>query len=472
MALTANGIGSGLDINGLVNQLMSIEARPATQLNRKEASFQAKLSAFGQLKSMLSPLQSALSGLKDASRFQAMRATLGDSSLAMLTTTTEATKGSYSFEVMQLAQGQRVVTSDATAPTVGAGTLTFSFGTYSTDTSDPDNPVTSFNASRVETVTLEPGKDKLTDVRDAINSANIGIRAQIVNNGSVDQLILAGTREGAAQAFKIEESGDLSGFGFDLTTGGSTMTSLETAQNAKIKLDGVVLTRSSNSISDAIDGVTLNLLKADPGKSTTLTVSNDRSAAKTSIEALVKAYNEFNTGIRSLTAVDAEAKTVGVLTGDATARGIQTQMRNAFGAIVSAFGGASSLSDIGITFNRDGSLSVNGATLEAALNDPTKKVAEFFAGADGVKGFSGLLQDRLDGYLKSGGLLDSRTSGINDSIKSLDRQREVLARRLDMIEARYRTQFTALDSLLGSMSQTSNYLTQQLASLSKLNSDR
>lgn len=469
MAITSNGIGSGLDINGLVNQLMSIEARPVTQLNTKEASFQAKLSAFGQLKSMLTPFQSAVSGLKDISRFQTMRATLGDSSLAMLTATSDAVKDSYSFEVMQLAQSQRVVTSETAEPTVGAGTLTISFGTYVTDDSDPDNPVTTLSSTRIETVTLDASQDSLSDLRDAINEADIGIRAQIVNNGSVDQLIFAGSGVGAGQAFKISGSGDLAGFGFDLSTGGTnTMTSLETAQDAKIKLDGVTLTRSTNSISDAIDGVTMNLLKASPGTTTTLSVSNDRSAVKTSIEALVKAYNDFNTGIRGLTAVDTEAKSVGVLTGDATARSIQSQMRNAFGTLISSFGGVSSLSEIGITFNRDGSLSLNSVKLEGALNDPDKKVAEFFAGTDGAKGFATLLNERIGDYLKAGGVLDSRTEGINDSIKSLDRQRETLARRLETIEKRYRAQFTALDALVGSMTQTSNYLQQQLANLPQI----
>lgn len=472
MALTANGVGSGLDINGLVGQLMSIEARPVTLLNTKEASFQAKLSAFGQLKSALTPMQSALTGLKDIARFTGMRASLGDATLATASATPQAAKGTYSLQVMQIAQGQRVVTNSDTVPTVGAGTLSFSFGTYSTDDSDPDNPVTSFSSSRIETVTLEPGKDKLTDLRDAINSANVGIRAQIVNNGTVDQLILAGNGEGADAAFKIEGSAGLSGFSFDLSTGSSsTLESLETAQDARLKLDGVVLTRSSNSISDAIEGVTLNLLKGDPDKTTTLTVANDRSAAKASIEALVKAYNEFNTSARGLTAVDTEKKSVGILTGDATARSIQSQMRTAFGAIFSSFGGVSSLSGMGISFSRDGTLSVNSVELEAALNDPSKKVAEFFAGADGVKGFAASLQDRLDGYLKTGGTLDARTTGINDSLKSLDRQREALGRKLEMVEKRYRTQFTNLDSLIGSLSQTSTYLQQQLASIANLNNN-
>lgn len=469
MALTANGVGSGLDINSLVSQLMTLEARPATLLNNREASYQARLSAFGQLKSVLSPMQSALSSLKSASNFQAMRATVGDGTVASALASTTATKASYSLEVQQIAQGQRVVSNATTAPSVAAGTLTFNFGSYATDVTDPDNPVTSFTQTSSRTVTLEPGKDKLSDLRDAINDAKIGVRAQIVKNGSVDQLIIAGDTEGKRGGFQITGSDGLAGFSYDASTGAtSTLDQLEKAQDAIIKLNGVSLTRSTNSITDAVDGVTLNLLKGDPGKTTTLSVAPDRSAVKSAIESLVKAYNEFNTTSRELTSYNPENKTSAILTGDATARSIQSQVRNALGAPFGGTGGVSTLSELGITFNRDGSLSLVSSKLDTALNDPDKKVGEFFTGADGKGGLANSLNARLDGILKSGGVLESRADGINRSIKAIDEQRERLGMRLEMVEKRYRAQFSALDALVGAMSQTSSYLSQQLANLPKI----
>lgn len=471
MALTANGVGSGLDINSLVNQLMTLEARPATLLNNREASFQARLSAFGQLKSVLSPMQTALSSLKSASSFQAMRATVGDGTVASALASATAVKGSYSLEVQQIAQGQRVVTNATTAPSVAAGTLTFNFGSYATDDTDPDNPVTSFTQTSSRTVTLEPGKDNLSDLRDAINDANIGVRAQIVKNGSIDQLIIAGNAEGKGGGFQISGSAGLAGFSYDASTGStSTLDELEKAQDAILKLDGITLTRTSNSLTDVVEGVTLNLLKGDPGKPTTLTVAPDRSAVKTAIENLVKTYNEFNTTSRGLTNYNPENKTAAILTGDATARSLQSQIRNALGAPVSGSGGVSTLSELGITFNRDGSLTLVSSKLDAALNDPDKKVAEFFTGVDGKGGLANSLSTRLDGILRSGGVLDSRTEGINRSIKAIDEQRERLGMRLEMVEKRYRAQFTALDALVGSLSQTSTYLSQQLANLPKISS--
>ena len=474
MSITANGIGSGLDISGLVNQLMTLEARPLNQLNTREASFQAQLSAFGQLKSVLSPIQSALSGLKDASRFQAMRATVGDSSMATASADTTAVKGSYSLEVLQIAQGQRVVTNDAVAPSVSEGTLTFNFGSYTTDNTDPDNPVTSFTMSSSATVTLEPGKDSLQDLRDAINEAGIGVRAQVINNGTAEQLIIAGNADGKAGGFQIVGSDGLAGFSYDASTGASSsLDELERAQDARIRLDGVTITRGSNTITDVIEGVTLNLLSGDPDKKTTLNINNDRAAVKTSIESLVKAYNEFNTTVRGLTAVNPDEGEAAILAGDSTARGVQTQMRNAFTAVFNTGpGGVSTLSDMGISFNRDGSLSIDSGKLDTALADPQSNVATFFAGTEGQGGFAAALDERLSGLLQSGGVMDARTDGINNSIKAIDRQRDSLLRRLDMTEQRYRAQFIALDSMVANMMQTSNYLQQQLANLPKISADR
>lgn len=472
MAITANGVGSGLDINGLVTQLMTLEARPLTLLNTREASFQARLSAFGQMKSALTPLQTALSSLKDANRFGAMGASLGDTTLATASADNTAVKGSYNFQVLQIAQGQRVASAESGAPSVAAGSLTFNFGRYETDDSDPDNPVTSFTQTSTATVTLDAGADSLEDLRDAINESDAGARAQIINNGTTDQLIIAGNGEGAGSAFQIVGSGGLSGFSYDASTGASnSLDGIETAQDARIRIDGITLTRTSNTITDAIDGVTLNLLKGDADVTTKLTIAPDRSAVKTAIESLVTAYNEFNTTARGLTAVDPANNQASVLTGDATARGVQNQIRNAFNARISTDGGVSSLSEIGLTFNRDGSLSLDSSTLNAALNDPDKKVAEFFTGADGTSGFANALGNRLDGILGTGGVLDSRTDGINRSIKSIDEQRDRLESRLEMVEKRYRAQFTALDALIGSLTQTSTYLQQQLANLPTISSN-
>ena len=467
MAISANGIGSGLDINGIIQQLMAVEQRPLAQLAAKEGSYQAQLSAFGQIKSALSTFQSAADALNNGNRFSAMRATSSNSSAFTATAETSAVKGSYALEVLQIAQGQRLITNESTAPAVAAGSLTINTGSYQYDN---DGVATGFTQTGSVTIDLDAGST-LEELRDAINDADAGVRASIIDNGTAKQLVIAGSGEGAESAFTLQGSDGLSGFSYDaLDEQASTLTTLETAQDAKLRLDSVTLTRSSNTLTDVIDGVTINLLAPTETKGT-LSIVNDRSGAKTAIESFVKAYNEISTALRGLTAYDSEKGQASILTGDATVRSLQGQLRNALGAVTrSPEGGVSSLSELGISFQRNGTLTINSSTLDAKLNDPDARVAEFFAGREGVQGFAATLSARLGGYLNSGGVLESRQDGINNAIRGLDRQRETLARRLEQTETRYRAQFTALDSMVASMQQTSTFLTQQLANLPRISS--
>lgn len=468
MAISVGGIGSGLDIDDLVGRLMTFEARPLTQLQAKGKGYEAQLSAYGLLKSSLSLLQSASNGLRTASTFNSVRATSSNTDVFTATATKDAAKGSHSIEVLQIAQGQRLVTNETTAPSVAAGSLTIQFGTYAYD---GNGDATGFTSSESVTIDLEDGSS-LEDLRDAINARNTDLRATVVNNGNAKQLILSGTKEGAAQGFTLEGTGGLAGFSYNAADAdNNTLESIETAQNARIKVDGVTISRASNSITDAIDGVTLNLLK--PGEDRmSLRIAGDTAAAKTAIEAFVKAYNDVTTTLRTLTNYDVEGEQASVLTGDATARGIQTQLRNALGSMVGGDGGVRSLSQLGISFTKDGTLSIDNAALERHLNNPESKVAEFFTGADGTSGFANMLSSRLGDMLNSGGTLDTRQAGINASIKGLERQQESLLLRLESVETRYRNQFNALDSMIANMQQTSTFLQQQLAGLSSMMSNR
>lgn len=460
MGLTAGGIGSGLDIDGLVGQLMAVEQRPLTTLARKEASYQAKLSAFGQLKSALSSLQTAANGLKDATKFSATKATVGADAAFTASSTSSASATTYSIEVKQLASVQRIATSSTTAFTPNAGTVEIEFGTLSGGTFTPD-------PARSKTLNFAGGT--IEELRDAINKEDVGVKASVIDNGTAKQLVLTGTKTGTGEAFSL---GGSAGLAYDPTVTGQAsdpVYELQGAKNAQVVVDGIAISRSSNTIDDVLQGVTLTLTKESPGTKSALTIADDRSAAKSAIDAFVKAYNDVTKTIRDLTAYNAETKAASTLTGDSTARSIQSQARNLVGsALDGVTDGTARLSDIGISFKADGTLAVDSTKLDAALADPKRNVARFFAGGDGVTGFAETVSKALDGYLKSDGLIAGRTDGINASVKSLGKQREALMTRLEQVEKRYRAQFTALDSMVASMTQTSSYLTQQLANLPKI----
>ncbi|MDP3032225.1 MAG: flagellar filament capping protein FliD, partial [Rhodocyclaceae bacterium] len=224
-----------------------------------------------------------------------------------------------------------------------------------------------------------------------------------------------------------------------------------------------------NSVTGALDGVTLELLKkTTTGVPTTLTVTKDSTTQLSSaLSSFVKAYNDVNTQIKNLTAYDAANKKASVLTGDSTARSVQSQLTALVGAAVSGLaGGIATLSDIGISIQKDGTLTTDSTKLQAALNNRDFDLATLFGSTTaGNKGIAVRFNEMLEGVVGSAGLISSRTEGINASIKDIQKRGEALQLRLLQVEKRYRAQFTALDVLVASMNQTSNYLTQQLASL-------
>lgn len=457
MAISAAGVGSGLDVGGIISQLMAAERQPLTRLQTQQKSYQSKLSAFGQLQSAMSKLQDAAATLAKSSTFSATTASAGDTKAFTASSTTSAQTGSYNIEVQQLARAQRVATSATTAPTVGEGSLTISLGRYAEDGS--------FTAAAdgEKTISVAAGAS-LADLRDAINGADAGVSAQIINNGTVNQLVISSKETGAAQAFKLSGTGGLADFSYDAGSATPGLTTVQQAQDARLTIDGLAITRGSNTIADAIEGVTLTLAKPTEGE-TAVTVSRDDETAKKAIDEFAKAWNELNTLIRTQTSYDAATKKAGTLNGDASVRSIQGQLRSVFSNPISGLSGATMLSQAGISFKTDGSMSVNSAKLAEALADPSMKIGELFAGNGTVNGFAKTLETRVKGMLDTDGLLSARTDGINRTIKSFDARIESLEARLVKVEARYSAQFTALDAAMSSMNTTSAYLTQQLATL-------
>ena len=256
----------------------------------------------------------------------------------------------------------------------------------------------------------------------------------------------------------------MAGFGYDAGSASPGLTTVQQAKDARLSIDGLAITRGTNTITDAIEGVTLTLAKPTEGE-TAVTVNRDDETAKKAIDDFAKAWNELNSLIRTQTSYDATTKKAGTLNGDASVRSIQGQLRSVLANPLAGLGGATMLSDAGISFKTDGSMSVDSKKLSEALADPSKKIGELFAGNGTINGFAKTLETRVKGMLDTDGLLSARTEGINRSIKSFDSRIESLEARLVRVEARYSAQFTALDAAMSSMNTTSAYLTQQLANL-------
>jgi flagellar hook-associated protein 2 len=403
--LSSPGIGSGLDINGLITKLMDVEKAPITALDKKEADYQAKLTAYGTLKGAFASFQTAAQGLSSSSKFGTATATAADATILAANTSSIAKPGSYSIEVTKLAQSHKIASTGFADPTsaVGTGTLTIDFGTYTSGTPGSF----AVNADKTATsITIDSSNNSLAGIRDAINQADAGVTASILNDGDSSnpnyRLVLSSAESGSANSLRVLVSNDggavntdtsavvntdttgLSKLAYNPTKAAGTGKNLEEnvpAQNAELTIDGIAVSKSSNSIGDAITGVTLNLLKASAlNTPTILTVARDTSNVKTAVEGFVKAFNDLAATTKDLGGYDFKTQKGGLLLGDSTLRGVQAQVRNIISQHLDyADGGVASLSDVGVSFQRDGTLAINASKLDAVLADSTKNVAGLFA---------------------------------------------------------------------------------------------
>ncbi|MDD2685021.1 MAG: flagellar filament capping protein FliD [Gallionella sp.] len=474
MATTTSATTStNIDVNSIVSQLMTVERQPITKLNTKEASYQAKLSAYGTVKSAVSSFQTALQSL-GTSNFQKRTATASDSTVVSAVAASSSVTGTYSLEVSALAQSQKLVAAGQTSSTdaIGTGastTITFDFGTISNGTlTNGVYSGASFtsNGATTQSITIDSSNNTLEGIRNAINAADMGVSATIVNDGSGTpyRLALSSDNSGISNSIKISTDGADAAIDTLLAhdpAGVQHFAETATAQNAAFKVNGVSISKTSNTVTDAIQGVTMTLSKLTTSP-VTLSIANDGAAVSTAVSGFVKAYNDLNSTLKTLSAYNSTTKTGATLQGDATVRTIQSQLRGLLASAVTGAGSLSTLTDIGVTFQTDGSLAVNQTKLDSKISTNFADIASLFTS---TTGYSTTLGSWATNVLSSDGLIASRTDGLGRSIKDIGTRRAELEARMISIERRYRTQFTNLDTMLSSMNQTSTYLTQQLANL-------
>ncbi|MDP5240684.1 flagellar filament capping protein FliD [Uliginosibacterium sp. 31-16] len=467
-SITSSGLGSGLNIESLISSLMAAEQKPVTLLQTKESKETTKLSSWGQIKSALSSLQVAAQALDTRSEFVSYSSSIADSTVASASVSSSAIAGSYSIEVSQLAASQKIksagYTSTSTAITSDTlpKTLTLEIGSTAAGVFTADS-------NKTKTITIDSSNNTLTGLRDAINASKSGVSASLINDGgsSPYRLVLTSDNTGTANTFKLS---GLSDFSYNPATAtGSGLSTVSNAADAKLTVDGIAITKSSNVVTDAIQGVTLNLSKTNVGSATKLTVTTDTSAIQTKVAAFVSAYNAVASVIKVQTSYNADTKVAGTLNGDASVRSIQSQLKSTLTSMVGN-GSTNRLAQIGIAFQKDGSLALDSTKFQAALADTTKDVAGLFAKdtITGVTGIASQIATKVASMLGTDGVVTTRTAGINSTIKNIDKRIDTLNDRLVSIEKRYRAQFTALDSTVSSMNSTSSFLTQQLSALSSL----
>ena len=457
------GVGSGLGLSTILDKLTAAEKQSLAPISKQQSAATAKLSAYGTLKTALQPFQTANTKLKDASLYTAT-STTSSSSAFSADTNGSALAGKYTISVDHLAQSQTLTSlpkADVKAA-MGDGT---------------DSRILKFVTAdgKEKSITLTKDQTSLSALRDTINKSNVGISASLIKVSSTEfRLSLTSSATGTDHAVKsLSVTGDdtLHGFiGFDAAdTANSGMTQSVEAQNASLTVNNVPIESSSNTISDAVEGITLKLNDKTTGNQT-LSVSTDTSKAKNAITDWVNSYNSLQDTIGNLTkytAVDAgkdQDSKNGALLGDGTLRNIQTQLKsilaNSSGSTV-----YKTLSQAGITTDpTDGKLKLDADKLTTALQVKPDAIRDMFSGDGKKTGVTTVLDTTFTAYLSSKGILQGATDSISKKLNQLTDQYNTTSKRIDDKIARYKTQFTNLDKMVSVLNNTSTYLTQQFES--------
>jgi flagellar hook-associated protein 2 len=446
--------GSVINVSQLVSQLVQATQAPQQSLiNNRMQSVTAQVSAVGSLKSALSTFQSSLTALNSLTAFNAQKASSSNTSAFTATVTSGAPVGSYNVTVDHLASAQQLLSKplDSSNP-VGTGTLHLSLGGTGFD------------------VDITSESSTLGGIAAAINSAadNPGITATVLEGTDGAHLLLTSTETGAANTIEVAETD--TGTGLAALTYSSTDTSnyAEQAQakDASFSISGVPGTSPSNTVTSALDGVTLTLLApTDPNATTpsTLTVSTDTPTIIGNVRGFVAAYNSLAGTFASLGHYDASSKSAGPMMGDPLLTNVQGQIRHALYSIVNTGSSTyNTLASVGVTSNSDGTLSLDESKLSTALATNLSAVGQLFSGANGV---ATSLDTQITASLASNGSVTSRSNTLVKQEDDLSKQTDDLNTQMQALAASLTLQYSALNTLLSSLQTTSSYLTQAFATL-------
>ena len=474
--VAVTGTGSGLDIDGLVASLVAAERVPAeSRLNAREASITSLSTSFTSAKSAVSDFESAANKLALATTFSQFTTSSSDTTKATISATSAASLGSYQLAVTNLASAQTLAsgTFTATSDTLGTGTLTIALGTPSYTGST----YSSFSQTSSVDITIDSSNNTLAGVRDAINNAGAGVNASILKNGDDYQLLLVSEETGLSKSMSItvsdSEGGDADDSGLSrlaFNSSGSQLTQYAAGANANFSINGLAVSSASNTVTDVIDGVTLNLLSAT-SSAITIDVKTDTDTIVADVQAFVDKYNAYASLFKDLTKYDATTGTAGALQGDSTARSVMSQIRSELGQSVTGLSGSyTSLADVGISIDKSGVMTFTQSTFKTAFAAAPTEVTGVFASTTvsgtAVEGVAEKLETLMEGFLVSTtGIFDSRISSLSNQITAITDDRADLARRMQSLEDRYFAQLNAMDSLLAEVETTGNFLTQQFEAM-------
>jgi flagellar hook-associated protein 2 len=448
--ISSSGIGSGLNVSQIVTALMDVEKGPLNSINKSISTDNAQISAYGTVTSQISTFQSSIAGLITSSTTKATTASSSSTSVLSVSNDGTALSGDYKITDVILASPQ-VITSK-----ISSSAFT-----------SVDSEIGSAGSISILDNTITPTTYTVAGLVDAINSANIsGISATIINLGTSSvpdyQIRIVNTSDTTATIdFSDDSNFEDDGLEFETTT----------AVTGSLKINGTTVTRSSNTITDLIPGLTINLVGTGDS---TITVAQDSSALYSKIAAFVTAYNTLDQSLKDISSYDTTTNTGAVLYGDSTITSLRRDIRSIITSTLSVDSSTSynRLGDVGVSFESDGTLSLDSTTLNTAINANFNKVANLFSGtgdstdSSTLHGFAYQLDTLLTTATDIDGLITNRESSIQTDITRLQARAVQEQSRLDNLQQIYQRQYTALDSTIASLNSMASYLTSQFDAMS------
>ncbi|CAI0907734.1 flagellar filament capping protein FliD [Serratia liquefaciens] len=461
-SISSLGIGSGLDLNGLLDKLTKAEQQRLTPYTTQQTSYNAQLTAYGTLKGSLEKFDNLSKELAKPTFFNNTTASKHDQ--FAITTTEKAVPGNYLVEVKNLAKPQTLTTQNpVSSQTETLGTPGSSDRSISITAGDPHKNVK---------IPLTDDQTSLVEMRDAINNAKAGVNASIMRVGDNDyQLALSSTTTGAKNTISVEVNNDDklgSMLNYNATSKNNGMKQTVPGEDAEIVVNGTTIKRSTNSIADALQGVTIDLkttTKKDEPQN--LVISTDKTGTADKIKDWVDNYNSLLDTFNSLTKYtpvktgEAQNAKNGALLGDNTLRGIQSSIKSALSAAQDN-PELKGLGNLGITTNtKTGKLEIDSTKLNKAIDEKPEQVNNFFAGNGKDTGMATEIHNEIQSYIKAGGIIENSTKSINTSLDRLNSKITTVTASIQSTIDRYKQQFVQLDTMMSKLSGTGDYLKQQ-----------
>lgn len=472
-SISSIGVGSGLDVKSIVSQLVELEKRPLQKLELQAATVNAKISAFGQVKSLVSTLSDAASKLTSVTGWNGVTTSSSSSEFVSATAVGGTLPTSFSVEVTQLAKAQSTA-SNSISGIVGSGTMTIALGKWDAAGPGASGAFTGNTPASSVDITVS-ATDTVADIASKINGANAGVTATILTDASGQRLLLSGKNTGETAGFNVTTTGGTPG-GLDrlaTTAIDATAGAVQAAANATAKVNGLTVTSSTNTFANTVAGVTFKAEKMpETGtKTVQINVTKDNSAVKANITAFVDAYNAVNSYLSEATKYDKATKQAGLFQGDSTAVSLQNSLRAVMQSTSKGSGVYKTLSDIGVGVQRGGNLEIDSAKLSAALENPDE-LKKMFRGSDAVaSGIAAGIKSLATDMLSTDGFFKTKDTSLQLSLKRNSQDQDRVKEKANTLENRLNARYSALDSKMATLNALNSYVSQQVTAWNKQGSN-